>query len=160
MRIVKFPLTIICLLLLVASTISFAPSYSFAQRSQAVAACKASALRALKQLPELRYKCRTGADQYDEAILQWPERVRALRILTNKLASFSDAAWWQAEVDDLNVCDFKRRAGALNDDESQKFKDDYSLRLLGNHLVRLVIVYDPCYQTEWNGSDVFFLSRG
>jgi hypothetical protein len=114
----------------------------------------------LKQLPELRYKCRTSADQYDEAILQWPERVRALRMLTNKLASLSDAAWWQAEVDDLNVCDFKRRAGALNDDESQKFKDDYSLRLLGNHQVRLVIVYDPCYQTEWNGSDVFFLSRG
>jgi len=151
---------IICLLLLAVSLISLAPSHSLAKREATVVACKASALRALKHIPKLRYKCRAGVEESDEAILRWPARIQALRILKNKLALLSDNAWWQAEVDDLNVCEFKRRAGALNDEESQKFKDDYTLRLLGNHQVRLAIVYDPCYQTEWSGSIVFLLSKG
>lgn len=151
-----FPIISITLILILTKY----PASSFAEQSQEPSpVCKASALRSLKRLPTLRYKCRQGVTDYNEAILKWPERVTALKTASVQLAALVDAGWWRANVSDLNVCEFKKRVGPLNDDEKQKYKDDYGLSLLGDNQMRLVILYDPCYQTDYNGSVIFLLSR-
>jgi hypothetical protein len=139
---------------------SFEPRRSSAQEARpSPVVCQPAALRAAKSLPQLRYKCRPGLEEYDEAILKWPARVKALNTITVQLATFTDPSWWQTDVNALNTCDFKKRIGQLSEEESQQFKDDYSRRLIGDRRLRLVIVFDPCYQTEYGGSTVFLLSR-
>ena len=152
-----FPTLIV--VLFVAVSISFVSSSSFAQKKKAIPVCKQAALAALKSLPELSYKCRESVYDSDQDILKWPERVEAIKEYASQLESFTDAAWWQTDVDDLNACDFRGKAGAFTAEEQGNFQEDFLIKVLGNHQIRLVIAPDPCYQTEFNGSSFFVLYR-
>ena len=69
------------------------------------------------------------------------------------LFALRNAAWWQANVDDLNACKVHGRAGELTDEEKQEWKRrDYTFDLLGNHQIRLVLITDPCYQNGYKFS--------
>ena len=146
---------------LVIGLVSLATSVnSFAQKRAVVSVCKREALSALKDLPRVEYQCRQDVEQSDAAILKWPERIEAMKTVAEELASLTDPAWWQAEVSDLDACDLHRKPGVLSTEERETLSGgDYRHLFLGNHQVRLVIVPDPCYQTEFSGSSAFLVSR-
>lgn len=151
---------LIALLLLVATTgAGLTASKTETQDQRIPAVCKPAALRAVQPIPQLRYRCRTGADEYDEAILKWPERLRALNTYSAQLKTLTQAAWWEASVEDLNACTFKKRAGKFTKDEDEQYQSNYVVNLLGNSSVRLIIATDPCYQTGFSGSVLFLVAR-
>ncbi len=150
----------VCISLVIGLVSLAASANSFAQKDALISVCKRQALSALKDLPEVKYRCREGVDESDEAILKWPERIDAMKTVTEELASLTSSAWWQAEVSDLNACAIRKKPGALSKEEKERLADgDYRHVLFGNHQVRLVIVPDPCYQTEFNGSSAFLVFR-
>jgi len=106
--------------------------------------CKQSVFPVLKPMPDLNYPCE--GNDWDEKTLKNPARVAAIKSFMEQLSSFSNAAWWQAGTNDLNVCD---SAG----------KSDYVQWLFGNNRIRLLLIPDPCYQTEYGGADAFLLHR-
>ena len=114
--------------------------------AQRVVACKQSVVPILKPMPALEYSCDGLPNEWDEKNLKHPVRVAAIKNLITELSSFSDAAWWQASTNDLNVCD---SAG----------KSDYVPWLFGKNRIRLLLIPDPCYQTEYGGSNAFLLYR-
>jgi len=136
------------------------PSHSFQQRSQPALVCRKSALAALKPIPKLSYPCGSDQTEWDEKALKLPARVSAIKTFISELSSFSDPSWWATSVQDLNVCDFTQAPGALTSDQRQAFADgDYSSWLFGNDHIRLALIPDPCYQTEYGGSNAFLLHR-
>ena len=136
------------------------PNSSFAQRSTPVLACKRPVLAALKPMPELSYQCNEQLNDYDEKILKLPERVAAIKTLMSQLASFNDAAWWSADPVDLSVCDFTKAPANLTRDQRRSFVNgEYAFWLFGNDRVRLMLIPDPCYQTQYGGSNAFVLYR-
>lgn len=148
------PLLKICILLLVVS------ASSFAQKTKPITACKQSTFAAFKTLPKLEYDCPEGLTDSDDKILKLPERLKAMRGVVKELEGFTNAAWWQTDINDLNACKAHGRAGELTDDEKDKWKrGDYSFDLFGNHQMRLAMITDPCYQTGYNGSILFLLYR-
>jgi hypothetical protein len=143
----------VCLLLLVS------PS-CFAQNTKPVPACKQSTFAALKPLPKLEYECPEGLIESDDKILRVPQRTAALKTVAGELETFTDPAWWQAEVDDLNACQVHGAAAELTAEEKEKWKQgDYSFDLIGNRQMRLALLPDPCYQTGYNGANTFLLYR-
>lgn len=143
------------LLLLIASS-----ALSFGQRRSATLVCKRPALAALKPKPEIVYPCDEEANDWDEKILKRPARLDAIKTLTNTLASFTDAAWWTTDPVDLNVCDFTKQPGTLTPDQRHDFTNgEYPFWLFGNDRIRLVLILDPCYQTQYGGSNAFLLYR-
>jgi hypothetical protein len=131
-----------------------------AQRNQRVPVCRGTTFAGFKPLPELSYDCSEGLTESDEKILTLPERVEALSKATRELESFTDASWWQADVDELNACEVHGQAGQLSAEEKEKYRSgDYRFGLFGNGSMRLVLLYDPCYQTGYNGSVAFLLYR-
>jgi len=147
----------VCISLVIGFVSLAASVNSFAQKR---AVCKREALSALKDLPKVKYQCRQDIDQSDVAILKWPERIEAMKTVTEELASLTDPVWWQAEVSDLDACDLHRKPGVLSSEERETLSGgDYRHLLLGNHQVRLAIVPDPCYQTEFSGSSAFLVLR-
>jgi hypothetical protein len=131
-----------------------------AQKQAPVSFCKPDVFRVLKPLPKLSYACPEGLNDSDEKILKLPERSTAIKSLEVELALFTDEAWWQAKVDDLDACDLHGNAGELTNEEREKLKDgDYTFRLFGNQQLRLVLVDDPCYQSGFSGSNAFLLYR-
>jgi hypothetical protein len=144
----------VCILLLVVS------ASSFAQKTKPITDCKQSTFAAFKPLPKLEYDCADGANDSDDKILKLPERLAAIRGLVKELEGFTNMAWWQASVDDMNACKLHGSAGELTDDEKQDWKRGaYSFDLFGNHEFRLALIADPCYQTGYNGSNAFLLYR-
>lgn len=132
------------------------------QKREETLACKQEVFARLKPLPNLSYQCRPDApNDYDETILKWPERVSAIRDYTRALeAGFSERNWWEASVDDLNLCYVRGSAGQLDEEEAAKFRrGDYQISLFGNSQIRLVTASDPCYQTGFGGSNAFLLYR-
>lgn len=121
--------------------------------------CKMPALAALKPIPKLRYKCNAGLSDSDTEVLTGANRRRALNIYTKTLEKLISEVWWQTDVEDLRVCDFRQKAGALSADEQVKFRDEYFANLFGSRQFRAVVVRDPCYQTGFNGLNVFLLNR-
>jgi hypothetical protein len=119
--------------------------------------CKKSALAASKPIPTLRYSCAGAKDEWDDKILKLPARVRALKLVMAQLEILNSDAWWQASTDDLSVCDFRKRPGTLSAEEQEKFDTNYVFKLFGNDHIRLVLLPDPCYQTEYSGSVGFLL---
>lgn len=108
----------------------------------------------------MSYQCPQRFDESDEQILKVPERIAALNKLAGELESFTDAAWWQARVEDLNACEMHGEAGALDAEEKASLtRGDYPISLFGNQSLRLIMVTDPCYQTGYNGSVAFLLYR-
>ena len=115
--------------------------------------------RSVEALPQLAYPCRT--QEWDEKELKSPARLAALTRLTSELATLKRPARWQTSVDELNACDFREgQPGALNAEERRQFADgEYRVWLFGDSQIRLVLVPDPCYQTEYGGSNGFLLYR-
>jgi len=136
------------------------PSSSFAQRSAPVLACKRPVLAAVKPMPELSYQCNEQLNDYDEKMMKLPERVAAIKTLMSQLASFNDAVWWSADPVDLSVCDFTKEPGNLTRDQRRSFVNgEYAFWLFGNDRVRLMLIPDPCYQSQYGGSNAFVLYR-
>ena len=136
------------------------PVYSVAQRRQAALVCKRPVLAALKPKPELVYERSDQANDFDERILKLPARITAIKSLMSELASFSDAAWWTADPVDLSVCDYTQKTGALTSEQRRNFlQGEYLFWLFGNDRIRLMLLPDPWYQTEYGGSNAFLLYR-
>ena len=147
-----------CLLLIL--TLYAFSSYVFAQQSKRPLACTKPALAALKPIPKLSYECDSQLQDWDERILKLPARLTAIKTLVNELASFSDPAWWAADIVDLAACDYTQQAGTLTRDQRQSFLGgEYVFWLFGNDRIRLVLVPDPCYQTQYGGANAFLLYR-
>jgi hypothetical protein len=131
-----------------------------AQKEKPVPACKQTAFAAFKPLPKLEYDCVEDSNDSDRETLKLPERLAAIRRVVEELAAFRNAAWWQADVEDLNACEVHGRAGELTDEEKHKWTSgDITFDLFGNHQMRLALLADPCYQTGYNGSNAFLLYR-
>jgi hypothetical protein len=132
---------------------------SFNPPSQRPAACKQSVFRVLRTMPHLEYSCDEFPNDWNEKSLRHPARVAAIKNLMAQLSSFSNGAWWQASTSDLSVCDFAGKAGALTVDQRGDFRNEYVTWLFGDSRTRLVLIPDPCYQTEYGGSNAFLLYR-
>lgn len=132
----------------------------FAQQSKPSLICKKPVFAALKPIPRLDYPCDEQLQEWDEKILTQPARVDAIKKLTSELASFSDPAWWAVDPVDLGVCDYTKKAGPLTSAQRHDFLGgEYLFWLFGNERMRLVLVPDPCYQTQYGGSNAFLLYR-
>lgn len=136
-------------------------NFSFAQRrSKSPLVCKRPVLAALKPIPELSYPCDEQLNDYDEKTLKLPARLTAIKTLMSQLSSFSDPTWWSTDIVDLVVCDYTKKPGPLTPDQRHSFlQGDYLFWLFGNDHIRLVLIPDPCYQTEYGGSNAFVLYR-
>jgi hypothetical protein len=112
----------------------------------------------LKPRPKLNYQCDEQLNAWDEKILKLPARVAAIKSLVAELSSFTEPAWWAADVVDLGVCDFAGKPGTLTRDQRRSFVDgEYLFWLFGNDRIRLALIPDPCYQTEYGGANAFLL---
>ena len=120
--------------------------------------CKQTALAALKSMPAFRYRCDPNLESYDEKVLQLPARLRAKNALVAQLETFTTPAWWRAQVDDLNACDFRRKPGVIAGEALSNFKGgEYRMWLFGDGNIRMVVLPDPCYQSDYNGSVSYVL---
>ena len=129
-------------------------------REKRIPVCSERVFAATKPLPKLEYECPEGLQEWDEKILKLPARLAGLRGIEKRLGEFTNAAWWQAGVDELNACALHGSAGELTDEEKQKWKDgDYTITLMGNHEMRLALLDDPCYQPGYSGANAFLLYR-
>jgi hypothetical protein len=133
------------------------PSFSFSQQRTPV--CTRAALAALMPMPKLRYACGDQPNEWDDKALKRPERVAAIRALVSQLSKLSNSAWWEASTEELSMCDFRHTPGALTEEQRQTFAGDYWSWLFGDHHIRLLLIPDPCYQTEYSGSNAFLLYR-
>jgi len=149
-----------CALFLIVSGSLFIPDRSVAQQRNQTLVCKQPVLAAVKPMPELSYECGEQANDWDEKILKLPARLEAIKALKSELSSsFADNAWWMADAVDLSVCDFKHETGVLNADQRREFMNEYLFWFWGSDRNRLVLLRDPCYQTEYGGSNAFLLHR-
>ena len=151
---------VVCCGLLLVSAFCFSETTdSFGQRRSPFV-CKQTAHNAVKPPPELIYQCGDLPNDWDEKILELPARREAIKKLMPQLAALTDAAWWTTNVVDLNVCDFKQEPGSLTAEQRSGFADgEYAFWLFGNDRIRLVLIPDPCYQTQYGGSNAFLLYR-
>ncbi|HEX3280363.1 MAG TPA: hypothetical protein VHR36_03955 [Pyrinomonadaceae bacterium] len=137
-------------------------SIALGQENIPIAAqCTAKALAASRALPQLTYECPADVNDYDERILKLPARITALRKLTLELESFTNPAWWQTSISALNFCEIHGSTGQLTPEEKEKVSmgGDFAHRLYGDDHFRLVVVFDPCYQAGYSGSNLFLLYR-
>ena len=135
-------------------------SETLAQRSKPALVCKRPVLAALKPMPEFSYPCNEQLQDWDDKILKLAARVEAIKSLMSELAGFSDAAWWTPDAVDLSICDFSKQVGPLTAAQRHDFLGgDYVFWLFGDDRMRLVLLPDPCYQTQYGGANAFFLYR-
>lgn len=147
------------LLLIIFSLLSVS-SVANAQRSKRSLVCKNATLAALKPMPDLSYECDAQLNDWDEKILKLPGRIAAIKTLMSELSAFTDPAWWAADIVDLGACDFTGAPGRLTRDQRHSFLDgEYVFWLFGNERIRLMLIPDPCYQTEYGGANAFLLYR-
>jgi hypothetical protein len=145
------PLAVVCFVVVCASAVS-------AQRNRPTV-CGQAAFAAYKTLPKLDYECPDESTS-DEALMKLPARLAAIRIIEKILGTFDRAAWWNADAEQLNLCEIHGRGGRLTNEEKQKLNDgDYDLKVFGNHQMRLVMLRDPCYATQYSGANGFLLYR-
>src|SRR5215470_12552438 len=78
-----------------------ASTYPFQSRSKQPLTCKKPVFAALKPKPEFSYECDEQLQPWDEKILKLPGRLAAIKSVMSDLESFSDPAWWTADVVDL-----------------------------------------------------------
>jgi hypothetical protein len=122
--------------------------------------CKKSALTARKPVPKLSYKCSENLTESDDEVLTQPNRRKAINLYVKTLEKMTYADWWKTGVEDLNVCDFRKKAGTLSKKEKEEYEGgNYYFTLLGNNRFRVIIAKDPCYQTGFSGSNMFLLNR-
>lgn len=153
MKIPLFTFTTVCLIAIASGSV-------IGQKKKPIPACRQSTFAVLKPLPKLQYECPEGLQEYDDKILKLPARLAALRGIEKELAGFTNPVWWQADPDELNACSLHGSAGELTDEEKEKWNSgDYTITLIGNHEMRLALLDDPCYQTNWAGANAFLLYR-
>src|SRR5690349_92895 len=75
---------------------------ALAQQEAKTLVCKPAVLAAFKPSPKLKYRCDAELSDYDEKVLKQPNRIIAIKAFERTLGTFTNAAWWQATVDDLN----------------------------------------------------------
>lgn len=140
--------------------LSLVPRIANGQRQMPAPVCTQTAFAALKTFPKLEYQCDESLTEYDDKVLKLPQRLAAIRGVMKQLEGFTNEAWWRAGVDTLNACKLHQSEGALTAEEKERWKSgDYSLDLVGNQGMRLVLLDDPCYQTGYQGSNAFLLYR-
>lgn len=123
-------------------------------------ACKKEAFSALRPIPKLKYQCNENLPDYENEILRQKNRLSALNHYVKSLGKFTFADWWRVSVDDLNVCDFRRKVGVLSKEQKRQFENgEYLIDLFGNAQIRVVRVSDPCFQPGFGGSNIFLLNR-
>ncbi len=145
---------------LLLALVGLGTNQAFAQTKKPISSCQQSISTAFKLLPKLEYECPADLIESDEKILKLPQRIAGIDKVTQQLRILANPAWWRANVDDLNACEIHGSAGALTDEEKTHFRDgDYQFLLFGNQQIRVVLVRDPCYQTGYNGSNLFLLYR-
>jgi len=146
-------------LVLFVAVLLFGNIFVSAQTKKTNPICTQAAFAAYKALPQLEYECPEGNDS-DEALLKLPARLASIRMLEKVLQTFDEAAWWNANADELNNCEIHGKAGRLTNEEKQKVTDgDYDLKVFGNHEMRLIMLRDPCYSTQYSGANGFLLYR-
>ena len=134
-------------------------SPAFAQ-DKAIPACSKTGFAAVRPLPKLTYECSESLIDSDSRILRLPRRRAALARVTQTLFSFTDPAWWETSVAELNACELHAGAGELSEEEKMRWRTgDLSTWLFGDEQTRLVLIADPCYQTGFNGANAFVLHR-
>lgn len=122
--------------------------------------CKKDALSALHPIPKLKYQCSGDSNDYDEKILTKKNRLDAINSYIKSLESFTFTNWWRTSVNDLILCDFRKKAGKFSSEEKAQFKNgEFPIDLFGNAQIRIIRVSDPCYQTGFGGSNIFLLHR-
>ncbi len=114
----------------------------------------------MRPIPKLKYKCSAEENDYDDKILKQKNRLSAISLYLKSLENFTFADWWSVSVDDLNYCQLRRKVGVLTKNEKHQYEDgEFSIHLFGNSQIRVVRVDDPCYQTQYGGSNIFLLNR-
>ena len=122
--------------------------------------CSESTFAAFRPHPKLTYECSEELTESDSRLLRLPRRRAALARVIGTLRSFTNPAWWEASVDELNACEIHSSAGELTDDEKARWQSgDHLFSLFGDKHTRLVLIADPCYQAGFNGSNAFLLQR-
>jgi len=119
--------------------------------------CSPQAFRAMKPLPELSYPCN---EEDEEKQLKSKERRQALRQHRKRLEQFTSAAWWNAPVEELNVCEAFKRPHVLTQKERDEYLDsNFLTHMSGDSKTRLVATSDPCVAPNYNSTDAFILQR-
>lgn len=118
--------------------------------------CKKTALAALKPIPKFQYDC--GGESVSNAVLETNRR-SAINLYTKTLEKLTAADWWQTDVDDLRICDFRQKDGSLSEEEQAKYRDEYFPNLFGNRQFRVIAVREPCDQSGFNELSFFLLNR-
>jgi len=122
--------------------------------------CKTQALAALRPIPELKYDCNEDLTESDDAVLTAANRRAAIDLYTKSLEKLVSADWWKISVEDLSLCDFRKKAGALTKEEKDDYENaNYFFSLRGNNRFRVIVARDPCYQPGFNGANIFLLNR-
>lgn len=138
--------------------LALANASGFAQTEKTGSVCPGTVFAARQQLPKLEYTCSETLTEWDDRILRLPRRRAALTRLITTLQSFTNPAWWEATVNELNACDLRGSPGELTEEDKDRLSN-YSLSLFGDRQTRLVLIADPCYQPGFNGSNAFLLHR-
>jgi hypothetical protein len=123
--------------------------------------CKARAFAALRPIPKLDYKCQPDEvlDSGDD-LLKRPERLTGLRNYIRRLAGLTSSEWWNADINDLNVCYIGGKPGPLSPEDEETLRyGGKRTELFGDDSVRLILATDPCYQRGFGGSNAFLLHR-
>jgi hypothetical protein len=122
--------------------------------------CKPTALAAFKPIPKLSYKCNEKLTESDDEVLTQPNRLKAINLYTKTLEKLAYADWWKTDVEDLSVCDFRKKAGPLTKEQKSDYEGgNYFFTLRGNNQFRVIAAQDPCYQPGFNGMNIFLLNR-
>lgn len=151
----KFQLIVLSIVILIS------PRDLLSQQKHKTFICKPDVFASLQPLPDFNYECPPNiTSESDDRILKSPERMKSIINVLKELKSLNSLEWWNSHVDDLNVCYFRDKPGGLNVEETEQFTDqEYQVNLLGNDQIRLVLIPDPCYQSYYNGTNVFLLYR-
>lgn len=145
------------LLAILLTSLLFTPAFA---QDKAVPVCSEKAFAARQPLPTLTYECAEGLIDSDSRILHLPQRLSALARVVQTLGSFTNPAWWESSVAELNACELHGGAGELSEEEKARWRTgDLFLSLFGDEQTRLVLIADPCYQSGFNGANAFVLHR-
>jgi hypothetical protein len=152
---------ILSLTLLLVSSIAISTFVTqSAAKQNPVLSCRPKVFSVMRPIPKLRYKCGAQESDWEEKVLNLPARIAAKKALATQLESFTTVAWWNAGTDELSVCDYTKKVGNLTTEQKKDFEQgEYLFWLWGNDRIRLILIPDPCYQTQYGGAIAFLLYR-
>ena len=129
MSVSKFSLAVLVILVV--------SSAGLAQKKNAGSVCSQATFASLKALPELQYDCPEGVNDFSEQILNLPDRVAASNEIVKELESWTDASWWRANIDELNVCELPRAGLPMRKSRRSSGRVIFYSLLFGNHQIRM-----------------------